>query len=166
MPVASDPAFQNHCAAFFKSFSSPNSKELHAIGDKITSLNQRRKDSALELDVDGDAGVYARALTNVCYNRLFFVTENGRIGVGPKTMEAGDRVCIIPGASVPLVLRKSGICWRFVGDSYVHGMMDVSRTLLEGRGGNLATDDGQGRLYCELDAFGKLEEKMQWLHIE
>lgn len=126
MPIIGNTAFQSHCAAFFQSHHSQGSKALRTMGDTIASLNQRRKDSAMDIEDEGDAEVYSRALKTVCYNRSFFITAGGRVGVGPKTMETGDRVCLVPGAAVPLVLRKSGICWRFVGDAYVHGMMDVS----------------------------------------
>jgi hypothetical protein len=50
------------------------------------------------------------------------------MGIGPATAAAGDLVCVVEGATVPLVLRKGkGECeecqFRFVGESYVHGLM-------------------------------------------
>jgi hypothetical protein len=40
-------------------------------------------------------------------------------------MQQGDEIWILPGASVPLILRKvSAECrYRVVGDAYVHGIM-------------------------------------------
>jgi hypothetical protein len=43
------------------------------------------------------------------YNsRSFFTTEEGYIGVGPRTAKPGDRVCVLLGCPSPLLLRASG----------------------------------------------------------
>lgn len=58
--------------------------------------------------------------------RLLFVTERGDLGMGPTVLEAGDEVWILPGADVPLILRRSassGEEYRLVGEAYVHGIM-------------------------------------------
>lgn len=61
--------------------------------------------------------------------RSFFVTKNGLMGIGPATAAVGDLVCVVEGATVPLILRKwdgegQDIRYKFVGESYVHGLMD------------------------------------------
>ncbi|KAH8652699.1 heterokaryon incompatibility protein-domain-containing protein [Tricladium varicosporioides] len=65
------------------------------------------------------------SFTKYCDNRRFFRTENGRIGWAPDLTQAGDVVCVLNGASVPLVLRPiNGGNLEVVGDAYVHGIMD------------------------------------------
>jgi len=60
--------------------------------------------------------------------RSFFLTNGGLMGIGPATAAAGDLVCVVEGATVPLVLRdgegEGEECqFRLVGESYVHGLM-------------------------------------------
>jgi hypothetical protein len=60
--------------------------------------------------------------------RSFFLTDSGLMGIGPATAAVGDLVCVIEGATVPLVLRngegnREEDQFRFVGESYVHGLM-------------------------------------------
>jgi hypothetical protein len=58
--------------------------------------------------------------------RSFFVTENGYLGLGSRnTVAFQDYVCILRGGMVPFILRKRGDgYWEFVGEAYVHGIMD------------------------------------------
>jgi hypothetical protein len=62
-------------------------------------------------------------------NRRFFVTEKGGMGIGPRNIRLGDKVCVVEGACVPLILREmegeEGGVKRFlyIGDSYVDGIM-------------------------------------------
>lgn len=65
-----------------------------------------------------------------------FATREGHFGVGPRTTSVGDRIFIVQGAKVPMILRAldgdSGaasplhICrdYSYVGRSYLHGCMD------------------------------------------
>lgn len=60
-----------------------------------------------------------------------FVTEGGRLGLGPGKMRDGDIVVVVCGAEVPLVLRpvqEEGMAedglFELVGEAYVHGIMD------------------------------------------
>lgn len=63
---------------------------------------------------------------------LCFTTAKGYIGFGPHDMEKGDDVCLLPGASVPFVLRpiEGGEKHKFVGHCFVQGIMD-SKALSE-----------------------------------
>jgi len=70
------------------------------------------------LDVDASMG-YFRTLAVIADSHLAFL---------PLQVKAGDHICILLGYSVPVILRpvsgtqQKGLC--FVGESYVHGMMD------------------------------------------
>jgi Heterokaryon incompatibility protein (HET) len=60
---------------------------------------------------------------------VFFLTQDGRPGLGPLDTEPGDVVAIMAGGDVPYVLRESSVVgqgsrYRLVGECYVHGIMD------------------------------------------
>ncbi|KAF2852158.1 HET-domain-containing protein [Plenodomus tracheiphilus IPT5] len=61
-----------------------------------------------------------------CHGRRLMVTKNGRLGISPGlAAEVGDVCCVLPGASVPFVLKPSGQgVYKLVGDCYLHGVMD------------------------------------------
>jgi hypothetical protein len=53
-----------------------------------------------------------------------FITTKGYIGIGPRLdIRICDRICILPGCRVPLVVRKVDDHYLLVGDAYVCGMM-------------------------------------------
>jgi hypothetical protein len=66
------------------------------------------------------------AVNRASWNRMFFVTENGYIGIGPVGMAPGDDVFLLLGGHVPYVLRskETSACYHVIGESYVHGVMD------------------------------------------
>ncbi|KAF7555877.1 hypothetical protein G7Z17_g1800 [Cylindrodendrum hubeiense] len=72
------------------------------------------------------------AVNRASWNREFFVTENGYMGIGPVGVRPGDEVWNLIGGHVPFILRLSSQnrcdggdrCYRLVGESYVHGIMD------------------------------------------
>jgi hypothetical protein len=48
--------------------------------------------------------------------RTVFVSEMGYVGLVPEYARIGDAVCILFGSEVPVVLRKEGDYYRFIGD--------------------------------------------------
>ena len=56
--------------------------------------------------------------------RTLVLTKKGYLGLGPTNAQKGDLVCILYGCSVPVIIRKYGQDYRFVGESYIHGLMD------------------------------------------
>ena len=71
----------------------------------------------------GTASIFQASLEYVAWRRRFFTTRKGHIGLGPLSMKPGDHVCILNGGRVPFLLRKDGIHHRFIGESYIHGLM-------------------------------------------
>lgn len=59
----------------------------------------------------------------VFYRRRLFTTVQGRLGVSTRSLKTGDKVCIIWGCPIPIVLRYSQTRFELVGDTYVHGIM-------------------------------------------
>ena len=55
--------------------------------------------------------------------RSFIMTKQGYMGRGPYHVESGDRICVLFGCPVPLVIRRRGSNYILVGEAYVYGMM-------------------------------------------
>ena len=60
---------------------------------------------------------YLQAIQNIP-GRTFFVTQGGRMGLAPHTTHMYDKICVLPGFEVPLVLRPEGNAFRIVGECY------------------------------------------------
>ncbi|KAI0418794.1 heterokaryon incompatibility protein-domain-containing protein [Xylaria grammica] len=70
--------------------------------------------------------------------RKLFLTETGYVGLGPCHMEVNDSIVVIPGGTVPHVLRpharseflghhydgRDASSWSYVGEAYCDGIMD------------------------------------------
>ncbi|KAI5867869.1 HET-domain-containing protein [Durotheca rogersii] len=70
---------------------------------------------------------FSDAVARAVVGRRFFVTKNGRMGLGPPEILPRDRVAILMGCQVPLVLREVGDdadSMVVVGEAYVSGLMN------------------------------------------
>lgn len=57
----------------------------------------------------GFVGLEATAFGGLSlHKRRIFLTEQGFVGKGPKSLQPGDQIWIFAGSRVPLILRKSG----------------------------------------------------------
>jgi hypothetical protein len=57
------------------------------------------------------------------HRRNIFITETGHLGLGPSEVQAGDLVVLFPGALSPILLRKHGRFFLFIGPAVIHGLM-------------------------------------------
>jgi hypothetical protein len=55
--------------------------------------------------------------------RTLFLTHRGSLGLGPYHVKVGDSVTIIFGTQIPIILRPAAGTYTYVGEAYVHGMM-------------------------------------------
>jgi hypothetical protein len=56
-----------------------------------------------------------------------FCTHKGYFGMGTESIESGDRVWLIRGANVPMVLRLTERNdYRLIGLAYVHGCKETN----------------------------------------
>ncbi|KAK4952164.1 Folylpolyglutamate synthetase [Elasticomyces elasticus] len=61
---------------------------------------------------------------NSIFHRQCFVTQQGRLGLGPRDMQAGDIVAALSDAEYPSILRPlDGEQYQFVGAAYVDRLM-------------------------------------------
>lgn len=69
---------------------------------------------------------YAQEAETEMRGRCFFVSRRGYFGMGAHGIETNDMICILYGASLPVVLRKKECSEEhmLVGDAYVHGIMN------------------------------------------
>jgi hypothetical protein len=81
-------------------------------------------DSNFQADVDDLLNSMLLHASVTCRQRTIFATAGGKLGVGPKDMQKHDVVTILWGTSVPIVLRPVGAHFMYLGDAYVHGIMD------------------------------------------
>ncbi len=95
----------------------PHSFDWNAIGiERLTLDNQ-------------DLSVYAsdviEGMRKATYGRRFMWTEGGKMGLAPAAAKVGDKICLFFGGQVLYVSRERGEeRWEFVGECYVHGLMD------------------------------------------
>ncbi|KAI4934609.1 hypothetical protein J4E85_002467 [Alternaria conjuncta] len=70
----------------------------------------------------------------VCYERFVYTTEGGYLGVGSSTVEPGDKVAVLLGCKVPVVLRPLEKGYQLIGETYVDGIMygEMTKGLGEG----------------------------------
>ncbi|KAL2143754.1 hypothetical protein VTI28DRAFT_10051 [Corynascus sepedonium] len=62
--------------------------------------------------------------SSICRGRTLFTTVGGRVGLGPENVKMGDKVTILLSTPVPIILRPAANHFTYVGDAYVHGIMD------------------------------------------
>ncbi|KAK3368839.1 heterokaryon incompatibility protein-domain-containing protein [Lasiosphaeria ovina] len=69
---------------------------------------------------------YCLAISCYCTDRRIFITTGGYLGIGPRTLEEGDTVCILFGAPAPFLVRKVACSdsYQLIGECYLHGIMD------------------------------------------
>jgi hypothetical protein len=61
------------------------------------------------------------------FGRVFFITEDGHMGVAPRGIRQDDKVVILLGGDMPLILwdrKKKGDPLQFIREAYVHGVMN------------------------------------------
>ena len=55
--------------------------------------------------------------------RRFCISDDSLLCLGPGNLGPGDTICVPLGCSTPIILRKKGAEWHYVGDIYVDGYM-------------------------------------------
>jgi hypothetical protein len=102
----------------------------HAIARR-TPNNDVRTGSLIADGKDSLGVEFLKRVRDVIWNRKFFCTvDEQRLGLAPKTARRDDIVCVFYGCSVPVLIRKirtkdkSKQEYEFIGECYLHGMMD------------------------------------------
>lgn len=106
-------------------------KDLQIGGKSLHECFTLREGSSREGQDDRESGKpyldyirsFRQAFTQTTTGRKLFRTRRGYVGLGRESITESDLVCILPGCSVPMILRRENWYYKLVGDSYVHGMM-------------------------------------------
>lgn len=99
----------------------PSSKRLEQL--QMELFDPRNDREVLGGEQPGNADNFKEAFVTACTQRRIFSTEKCHIGLGPRAMEPGDHVCLLEGATVPIILRPSKEGFKVVGEAYVSGVM-------------------------------------------
>jgi hypothetical protein len=101
----------------------PSWTEIWDLSRTLRTSNSGERASAVASASEG-ARAYLTALYNMFEGRRFYITGKGRLGVGPTSLQRGDRVFIFKGARFPVLLRDVGNGRHtFLGACYVEGIM-------------------------------------------
>ena len=104
-------------------------KSLHlgtSAGDVIiTGLITNPKTPSLVVE-------FLKRVQGIVWNRLFVRSQERKLfGLGPRGTRLRDRICVLFGCSVPVILRpqidpssSEVMHYEVVGESYIYGMMD------------------------------------------
>jgi Heterokaryon incompatibility protein (HET) len=111
-------------------------RQLSTTDEDLTTLPTQTAAAVPAQMLERDEAIATdRAIASATTSRRFFITDNEFMGLGPKTMRAGDEVFVLAGGTTPFLLRPVGKrniprvdgakeCFELVGDCYVHGIMD------------------------------------------
>jgi hypothetical protein len=56
--------------------------------------------------------------------RSFSTTAKGYICLTPQSTRIGDSICVFEGGRTPYVIRKEGDEFKYIGEAYIHGLMN------------------------------------------
>ncbi|KAI1130974.1 heterokaryon incompatibility protein-domain-containing protein [Nemania abortiva] len=100
-------------------------------GDLSISMRERHEHLRTHLLSQPEFGSVLRYTADVCNDlagrRVLFTTSDGYAGSGPEEMMEGDRVAVIAGVALPMILRETrdNTSWYYsvVGPACIHGLM-------------------------------------------
>lgn len=72
----------------------------------------------------GDSEVFTDHLSYIANKTRFFITKEGRMGLGPMSLQPGDRITILSGARYIYCIRPKVRQYQLVGHAWVYGLMD------------------------------------------
>jgi hypothetical protein len=101
---------------------------LYLYMKERTTSGLKKDKMALQrmMESRGETRLVHEVISNCAHSledRKLFSTQNGLFGLGPSVARKGDICCILFGATVPIILRKVGSTYRFVGEAYIGGVM-------------------------------------------
>ena len=66
---------------------------------------------------------FEQTLAYISWERRLTSTVDGLLGMVPAATKIGDKVCVLHGCNVPVILRQAGQSFEFIGECYIHGIM-------------------------------------------
>jgi hypothetical protein len=94
------------------------------IRKTMDTLDHFKVDSPGRQEVQENIERFNAAVGMKLESRRMFVTRNGRMGMGPQSLEEGDEIWVLDGANVPFVLKRlNEETFQLVGEVFVFGAM-------------------------------------------
>ncbi|KAK8013011.1 hypothetical protein PG991_010386 [Apiospora marii] len=96
------------------------------VDDKLQSCMTNTSIQAREVLENSARTILQERCESRMMGRCFFITDDGKMGMGTGFLEARDIICVPLGCCTPVILRPEGEDneYRFVGDCYVDGYMN------------------------------------------
>ncbi|KAK4949812.1 hypothetical protein LTR10_011654 [Elasticomyces elasticus] len=103
--------------------------------DLLDSMSSIDTEELLGNETPNHVKTFLTVIRDITWKRRTFRSkvndhaERFLVGLAPPDAKVGDQVCVLYGCSVPVILRRLAVsegklCWKLVGDAYVHGVMD------------------------------------------
>lgn len=101
---------------------------LSDVTDMLRKVLTTSEDFREENKEDPNLVLLGKHMTTWVQGRQYFMTSDGRFGLGPKATQPGDIVCLFLGTDTPLILRateknRHREFYQLVGDAFMHGIM-------------------------------------------
>lgn len=114
----------------FRETSDPPNADCFTLKSTTASVNGLLTKERRTLTMHEKRRLTLMMRTSDWYARSFFTASNGRHGLCPAATRVGDRVVVVFGCHLPLILRPNGHGqYRVVGSSYLDGVMSGEVTL-------------------------------------
>jgi hypothetical protein len=120
-----------------------NVRGFRVAGKRLSSMLLDHGKKYVATDTPVSAAVsfaFEQSIQIMQSGRRLITTTNGYIGLAPSGVERGDKVCVLLGCHVPLVLRPVGGQFKVLGDAYLHGIMQ-GEAVQDFEGGTCALGD-------------------------
>ncbi|KAI4221592.1 MAG: hypothetical protein L6R36_006800 [Xanthoria steineri] len=112
------------CAGIFAEKLIPSFGPLPTYNDVRDYLSMLYEDSAEPPGLCSSSLAVIRVINVMKKGRLLITTADGRLGLALEGTKAGDRVCVVLGCNVPLVLRpRDSLNHEVVGECYMDSIM-------------------------------------------
>jgi hypothetical protein len=109
--------------------------------DEIVSFQGGLESEGKMQRIRRDAEDFRQTLQATMWARRLFSTEQNLLGITAKSIKPGDGIWLVPGSRVPLILRKlSNGHYVFVGEAYLHGIMNGEAMMAEARFEHITVD--------------------------
>jgi hypothetical protein len=108
-----------------KLFESGVMELLHLrLGDAFWGSREQPSVVTEELALAGNVPLFLEAISQASSNaQCFFITHNEYIGIGPRAIRPDDKIFILFGCDVPLVIRSMGKEFVVIGSCLIYGLM-------------------------------------------
>ncbi|KZL71781.1 ankyrin and het domain protein [Colletotrichum incanum] len=101
----------------------PSWKQLLDLAARFAARSDAEKPVLTEDEME-KLSPYLEFIREKFDERCFFITEHGRMGIGPDGLKAGTLICVIKGCKYPFLLDEgSAGRYKLLGPSYVRGIM-------------------------------------------